>query len=263
MQPEILVFDIGNTSVKIGLCNGSGILASYTLHTATEQTADDFGLSLLFLLQQAGVEKCRLKGCVVSSVVPDFDSLLREAVARYLACPLLWVGQELSVPLDNNYEHPAEVGLDRLVGAYAARRIYPDTPTLLVVDFGTALTIDCISSNAYLGGLIFPGPRTAMKALSREAAKLPRVDLDVGGEEPTPGRNTVTSIRHGLVYGFASIVEGLTHRLKRQLPGPSKILGTGGFADTIARVSTVFDQVLPQLLLEGLRRLYYEQIKEH
>ena len=110
-----------------------------------------------------------------------------------------------------------------------------------------------------MGGLIFPGPRTALSALSREAAKLPRVNLDVRADEPTPGRNTTTSIQHGLVFGFACMVEGLTQRLKRQLPGPVKVLGTGGFAASIARVSPVFDHVLPTLLLEGLRRLYYEE----
>ncbi|MBO5490624.1 MAG: type III pantothenate kinase [Desulfovibrio sp.] len=259
MQPEILLFDIGNTSVKIGLGNERHVLASYTLRTVTEQSSDDIGLSLLALLGHAGVEGGQLKACVASSVVPGFDPLLREATARYLGCPLLRVGKELAVPLENHYERPNEVGADRLVGAYAARRLYPETPSLLVADFGTALTIDCVSSDAYLGGLIFPGPRTALAALAREAAKLPRVNLDVRAEEPAPGRDTATSIRHGLVFGFACMVEGLTLRLKRQMPGPAKVLGTGGFADVIARVSPAFDHVLPMLLLEGLRRLYYEQ----
>ena len=163
------------------------------------------------------------------------------------------------MPLENRYERPAEVGADRLVGAYAARRMYPEIPSLLVVDFGTAVTIDCVSGDAYMGGLIFPGPRTALTALSREAAKLPRVNLDVRADEPTPGRNTTTSIQHGLVFGFACMVEGLTQRLKRQMSGPVKVLGTGGFAASIARVSPVFDQVLPMLLLDGLRRLHYEE----
>ena len=259
MPPDILLFDVGNTSVKIGLANARHVLASYTLHTATAQTADDFGLTLCSLLGHAGVDGGRLKACVASSVVPDFDPILREAVARYVGCPLLRVGKELPVPLENHYEHPNEVGADRLVGAYAARRLYPETPSLLVADFGTALTIDCVHDDAYLGGLIFPGPRTALDALAAKAAKLPRVDLDVRGEEPTPGRDTATSIRHGLVFGFACLVEGLTLRLKRQMSGPAKILGTGGFAEAMARVSPVFDMVLPTLLLEGLRRLYYEQ----
>lgn len=259
MQPELLLFDIGNTSIKVGLAHERQVLTSYTLRTDVGQTADDLGLSLISLLGHAGIVPHTIKACVASSVVPGFDPLLREAVARYVDCPLYRVGMDLPVPLENRYERPGEVGADRLVGAYAARRLCPEAPGLLVVDFGTAVTIDCVNGDAYMGGLIFPGPRTALSALSREAAKLPRVNLDVRADEPLPGRNTTTSIQHGLVFGFACMVEGLTLRLKRQLPGPVKVLGTGGFAPSIARVSPVFDQVLPALLLEGLRRLYYEE----
>lgn len=259
MQPELLLFDIGNTSIKIGLAHERQVSTSYTLRTDVGQTADNLGLSLITLLGHAGIAPQSLKACVASSVVPGFDPLLREAVSRYVGCPLLCVGMDLPVPLENRYERPGEVGADRLVGAYAARRQCPEAPGLLVVDFGTAVTIDCVNGDAYMGGLIFPGPRTALSALSREAAKLPRVNLDVRADEPMPGRNTTTSIQHGLVFGFACMVEGLTQRLKRQLPGPVKVLGTGGFAASIARVSPVFDHVLPTLLLEGLRRLYYEE----
>ena len=259
MQPELLLFDIGNTSIKIGLAHERQVLTSYTLRTDVGQTADNLGLSLIALLGHAGVAPRSLKACVASSVVPGFDPLLREAVSRYVDCPLLCIGTDLPVPLENCYERPGEVGADRLVGAYAARRQCPEAPGLLVVDFGTAVTIDCVNGDAYMGGLIFPGPRTALSALSREAAKLPRVNLDVRADEPMPGRTTTTSRQHGLVFGFACMVEGLTQRLKRQLPGPVKVLGTGGFAASIARVSPVFDHVLPTLLLEGLRRLYYEE----
>jgi type III pantothenate kinase len=259
MECDLLLFDIGNTSGKIGLADARRVLTSYTLHTDIGQTADNLGLTLLALLRHAGVTPGQLAGCVASSVVPGFDPLLRESVARYLNCPLHRVGKDLPVPLENRYERPCEVGADRLVGAYAARRLCPEAPSILVVDFGTAVTLDCVSGDAYLGGLIFPGPRTALAALSGAAAKLPRINLDVRATEPSPGRNTSTSMRHGLVFGFASMVEGLAQRLKRQLPGPTKVLGTGGFADAIARVSPVFDQVTPMLLLEGLRRLYYEQ----
>ena len=211
------------------------------------------------LLRHAGAEP-RFTACVASSVVPGFDPLLREAVQRYLGCPLWMVPQDMPIPLQNHYERPQEVGADRLVGAYEARRLHPGPESLIVVDFGTAVTFDCISGNAYLGGLIFPGPRTAISALARETAQLPRVNLDVDALEPAPGRSTSVSIQHGLVFGFACMVEGLTQRLKKGLPGDCLVLATGGFAPSIARISPdVFDAVLPSLLLEGLRRLYYER----
>lgn len=258
MRPEVLLFDIGNTSVKIGMANRQDVLTSYTLSTDTTQTADNLGLTLLHLLAHAGVEARQIAACVVSSVSPLFDPLLREAVNRYLNCPLYRVGRELPVPLQNCYERPEEVGEDRLVGAYATRRIFPQVPSLLVVDFGTAMTIDCVREDAYLGGLIFPGPHTALAALSKEAARLPRIDLDVQEREPVPGRSTVMSMKHGLVFGFACMVEGLVARLKQQLTAPCIVVGTGGFAPAIAKVSPVFDHISPLLLLKGLHTLYYE-----
>ena len=259
MQPELLLFDIGNTSIKIGLADARRVLTSYALPAHANYSPDSFGLQLLTLLQHAGLEPGSLVACVASSVVPGFDPVLRDAVARYLDVPLLHAPQDLPIPLENCYERPAEVGADRLVGAYAARCHCPAAPSLLVVDFGTAVTFDCVRGQSYLGGLIFPGPATALAALSREAAKLPRVNLDICAQEPEPGRNTVTSIQHGLVFGFVSMVEGLSRRLTQQMPGPVTVLATGGFARSIARLSPVFDHVLPSLLLDGLRGLYYEE----
>ena len=260
MRAELLLFDIGNTSTKIGLAGREGVLATYALRTDVEQTADSLGLNLLALCRHAGLVLESVRACMVSSVVPDFAPVLREALERYVDRPIFFVPADMPLPLENRYARPEQVGADRLVGAYAARRLYPEPESLMVVDFGTAVTFDCISGNAYLGGLIFPGPRTAISALARETAQLPRVNLDVDALEPAPGRSTSVSIQHGLVFGFACMVEGLTQRLKKGLPGDCLVLATGGFAPSIARISPdVFDAVLPSLLLEGLRRLYYER----
>ena len=258
MQAELLLFDVGNTSIKVGMADESHVLAAYTLPAAGGHTADSFGLTLVSLLGHAGVAPGTLRACVVSSVVPAMDAVIAGAVARYVGCPLFRAVDDLPVPLENRYERPAEVGADRLVAAYAARRAFPEAASLIVADFGTALTLDCVSGAAYLGGLIFPGPGTALAALASHAAKLPPVSMDVTALEPAPGRDTVTSIRHGLFFGYVSISEGLCDRLGRQLAGPVKTVATGGFAQAIAQASAVFDAVVPELLLEGLRRLYLE-----
>ena len=258
MQAKLLLFDVGNTSIKVGMADGSHVLAAYTLPATGAHTADSLGLLLASLLGHAGVDAGALCACVASSVVPSMDPVLAGAVARYVGCPLLRAVEDVPVPLDNRYERPAEVGADRLVAAYAARRAFPEAASLVVADFGTALTLDCVSGTAYLGGLIFPGPGTALDALASHAAKLPQVSMDVTAREPAPGRDTVTSIRHGLFFGYVSISEGLCARLGRQLPGPVKTVATGGFAQAIAKASAVFDAVVPDLLLEGLRRLYFE-----
>lgn len=258
MQPRLLLFDIGNTSVKVGLADATTVESAYTLRTDAGQTADSLGLTLLNLLGHAGVAPQDITACVSSSVVPAMDPILREACRRFFGRALLRVPQDIPVPLENHYDRPTEVGADRLVGAFAARRLHPVPVSLVSVDFGTATTFDCISGDAYLGGLIFPGVFTAAKALAAGAAKLPPVSLEVTADEPAPGHDTATSINHGIIFGFACMVEGLTARLARQLPGPVAILATGGFAPAIARVSKCFDHVLPGLLLDGLRQLYME-----
>ena len=124
MQPELLLFDIGNTCIKVGLADSRGVMTSYNLRTDPAQTSDSLGLTLLELLRHAGAEP-RFTACVASSVVPGFDPLLREAVQRYLGCPLWMVPQDMPIPLQNHYERPQEVGADRLVGARtpAAERV--------------------------------------------------------------------------------------------------------------------------------------------
>lgn len=258
MQAELLLFDIGNTAIKIGLAGPEQVETTYSLRTDAEQTSDSLGLSLLMLCRHAGLDMAAVRACMVSSVVPDCNPVLREALARYVRRPVYFVPADVSLPLQNRYARPEQVGADRLVGAYAARRLHPGPESLMVVDFGTAVTFDCVAGNAYEGGLIFPGPKTALAALARHAAQLTRVNLDVEALQPQVGRDTVTSIQHGLVFGFVGMVEGLVSRLKTQLPGQTRVLATGGFAQSIARISPVFDEVLPSLLLEGLRRLYYE-----
>lgn len=258
MRHDLLLFDIGNTSMKVGLASREAVGPSYTLPTDAGQTADSLGLTLHALLGHAGVDAAGLRACLASSVVPGLEPALREACRRYVGRELLFAPRDIPVPLRNDYERPHEVGPDRLVGAFAARRLFPDPESLIVVDFGTAVTFDCITGQTYRGGLIFPGPLTAASALSSRTARLPRVSLEVDCEEPAIGRNTTTSIQHGLIFGFAGMVESLTHRLARQLPGETLVLGTGGFAREMARVTPCLHHVLPGLVLDGLRRLHAE-----
>ncbi|MCL2123237.1 MAG: type III pantothenate kinase [Desulfovibrionaceae bacterium] len=257
-QASLLLFDIGNTAIKVGLASECAVLASYTLRTDAGQTSDDLGLTLLELLRHARLQPETLCACVAGSVVPNHSRTMREMCRRYFRKELLFAPEDLPVPLLNHYDRPAEVGADRLVGAYAARKLVPEAQSLICVDFGTALTFDCVTGNSYLGGLIFPGVRTAALALAGSTAKLPNVSLEVDGAEPVPGRNTATSINHGIMFGYAAIVEGLCARLSRQLAPPVAILATGGFAEEIQKIASCLSRLVPTLLLEGLRLLYLE-----
>lgn len=255
---RLLLCDIGNTTMKFGLADGFVVRKCYVFPTRQDVTADSLGLELLSALGHAGTEWRRIDACVAASVVPGLNMILRQAASRYFGCRTMFAPGELAIPIENHYERPSEVGADRLVGAFAARRKFPEPPGLIVVDFGTAVTFDCIKENAYMGGLIFPGPATAVKALASGTAKLPQVGLDIPDCGPAPCRDTSTSIRHGLVFGYAALTEGLCARLAQQLPAPVKIVATGGFADVVGGLTQVFDAILPGLLLEGLVMLYNE-----
>lgn len=158
------------------------------------------------------------------------------------------------MPLENRYRNPREVGADRLVVPCAARMLFPDDPSLIVIDSGTALTFDCVfSGGAYLGGLIFPGPVTALDALAGAAAKLPHISSETDAAVPEPCADTATSIRHGIVFGFASLVDG-SDRQAAGLPGP--VRPTGGFLQMLSGKVSSIDAILPALLLDGLAMLY-------
>ncbi len=258
MNEALFLFDIGNTNIKIGLADRSGLRQTYVLPSDRDQTPDSLGLRFLDVARHAGVDPRDIRACVGSSVVPSMDPLVRQACHRYLDRPLLLAPENIPVPLENRYTHPEQVGADRLVAAFAARRLYPAPRSLVSVDYGTATTFDCVQGEAYLGGLICPGVHSAAGALASRTAKLPRISLEVAEDMPVVGKDTSTSLNHGFIFGFAAMSEGLCSRLATVLEGPMEIVAAGGFAQSIARVATCFDHVRPDLLLEGLRLLYWE-----
>jgi type III pantothenate kinase len=260
LMSHTLLFDVGNTNTKVGLARYDvasapqhAILDAYTLPTMVESTADAWGLRLLQILALHGLGPRDVSAWVAASVVPPVSLLLRQACERFCNCPILFVPEDIPLPLENRYGQPSEVGADRLVGAFAARSMFP-TRSLIVVDFGTATTFDCVQDNAYLGGLIFPGLHSSAAALSAKTAKLPSISLDNAPDTPSIGRSTTESLRHGLLFGFAAMIEGLCARLKSQLPLPVEVIVTGGPAKTLLPICTGIDHYCPDLLLQGLAK---------
>ena len=254
----VIYFDIGNTNTKIGVAIGDAPMTSYVVSSDDRQTADQFGLTLMNILQHLGIGPSDVRDFVGSSVVPGLSTLIRTACARFFNKKLLLAPEDIRIPLENRYANKYEVGADRLVGAFAARRLLPDTPSIISVDFGTATTFDCVSGNAYLGGLICPGIMSSLGAMATSTAKLPKISLEVEGTTLTPGCSTATSLNHGFVFGFAAMTEGLIARLSKSMEGPVSIVGTGGFALPLSKVTDCFDVVKADLLLDGLRMLYTE-----
>ncbi len=257
-----LLIDVGNTSCKIGIGTTKNVLHSYALATDTRQSGDTLGLHLTQLLALDGIHA--VDDCVVSSVVPDMDPLLIHACERFLHITPRFANQTLAVPLSNEYERPHEVGADRLVAAYAARKLLPDSYVVISVDFGTATTFDVVREKAYLGGLICPGVMSSLGALASRTARLPRMALTADDGTPTIGKNTMTSLNHGFLFGFASMTEGVCKRLSHELCPEQKngerasfaVVATGGYARQLATVTKCFDVVREDLILEGLRLLW-------
>ena len=255
-----LVLDIGNTSVKLGIVDPDSVRVSFSLPTDTLQGGDLLGLRLCELLKQAEYEigPLAIGSVLASSVVPAMNPLLAHACQRYLGLRAGFAHLDVPIPLQNHYENPKEVGADRLVAAFAARRLFPDARSVISIDYGTATTFDCVTDNAYVGGLICPGVMSSLGALSSRTAQLPRIPLSVDDTCLTPGHSTVTSMNQGFLFGFAAMSEGLCARLKERLPGPCPVVATGGFARAVARVTSCVDAVRPELLLDGLRLLWCE-----
>ena len=253
----ILLVDVGNTSIKFGLADKDNILGSFVLPTDISETSDSLGLKILQMLQFNRIEPEAIEAWVVSSVVPLLDSLLKQAGQRFCHCPVYFVPEDIPLDLRNKYLHPEEVGADRLICAFAARKLYTNKG-IIVIDFGTATTFDCVYEQDYLGGLICPGVFSSIKALSTQTAKLPQITLDLQNKDLEIGRSTRDSLSQGIVFGFACLVDGLVSKLQKQLGEDVFIVATGGFAEKIARVSAKIHAVRPDLLLHGLRIAYYD-----
>lgn len=255
MADTLLLVDIGNTCIKLVFSTARELGPSYSLPTKAHHTADSLGLSLLQLLSLGGLSPSDIAMCACCSVVPDVESLFRAACKRYLGKKPLSFPGDFEIDMANGYERPHEVGADRLLAAYAARKLWPAPESLISVDYGTATTFDCVTGNTYLGGLICPGLYSSRTALASGTAKLPRISIDFTDSQAIIGRCTATSMNHGFLFGFAAMTEGLCERLKARLPGETFVIGTGGVAAELSGICGAFDAVRPDLILEGLRLL--------
>jgi type III pantothenate kinase len=249
----LLCVDIGNTNVTLGLYHGETLGPRWRLATSHERMPDEFALQLLGLLNYAGLAADDVSAAVIASVVPPLTGRWVEVCQRYLGCKPLVVNASVETGVRILYEEPMVVGADRIVDAAAAHRLYGGPAC--IVDFGTATTFDAISSDGdYLGGAIAPGIGIAAEALFQRTAKLPRVEL---ARPPSAiGRNTSHSMQSGLLFGYVGLVEGMVARFRQELGPDTKVIGTGGLADLIARETTVIQILAPWLTLDGLRLVW-------
>lgn len=252
----LLAVDVGNTNTVIGAMEGARVAHSWRVSTAV-RTTDEVGLLLLQLLGHRGLAPGDICGVAISCVVPSVIYAIEKAARRYLSVDAMVVGRGMKTGMRVRTDNPREVGADRIVNAVAAYERHPGP--LVVVDFGTATTFDCVSPEGdYVGGAIAPGFRISADALFTRTAKLPRVEV----ERPPRaiGTNTVHSMQSGLFFGYLGLVDGLARRCKAELAVPGgaavRCVATGGLANLIGRACEEVDEVDDDLTLQGLRILW-------
>jgi type III pantothenate kinase len=237
----------------MGVYEGASLKATYRFATDVNRFADEYGVLMLSLLAKDSLTPDQLQEAVIACVVPDLEPTFVNICWRYFDVRPLIVSAGVKTGLRILYDTPRDVGADRVADAVAASQIY-GTP-VIVVDLGTGTVFDAINSDGdYVGGAIAPGLGIASEALFRRAAKLYRVELS--RPKTAIGRNTITAMQSGILFGYVGMIEGIVARMKEELGAESKVIGTGGYAEILCKETEVFDAVNPDLTLHGLRLIH-------
>ncbi|WP_437531205.1 type III pantothenate kinase [Sorangium sp. So ce726] len=275
----LLAIDVGNTNISFGVLEGEVLQHHLRCESARSRTSDEYAVLVRQMLDLRRVDLARIDSAIVASVVPTLTDTMVGLVERAFGIEPLVVGPGIKTGMAILYENPREVGADRIVNAVAAHewvrrqpepapraapaRAHAAEPDrgdhaaagVIVVDFGTATTFDCVTPKGeYLGGVIAPGIQISAEALFSRAARLSRVEIALPPR--VVGRNPVHSMQSGIVYGYAGLVDGLVGRLRRELGYPCRVIATGGLARLIAPQTETIEGVDDDLTLTGLRLIY-------
>lgn len=249
----ILVMDVGNTNIVVGLYKKQKLVSYWRLSTDQKKTEDEYGLQLLNLLYVQKVEAQHVDGIIISCVVPHIIYTFEQMCRKYFHLFPMVIGPGIKTGLNIRYDNPRDVGADRIVNAVAAIEEY--NGPLIIVDFGTATTFCYIDHrNQYIGGAIAPGMNVAADALYQQASKLPRIEI--GKPDHVTGKNTIHAMQSGVYYGYVGQVDGIVSRMKEEAKGNPFVIATGGLAELISKTAKTIDRVDPYLTLKGLYYIY-------
>lgn len=261
----LLAIDIGNSHTVLGLFHDDRLSGQWRFQSDRDRTDDELAVQLHGLLSLIGIDRREITGVIVVSVVPVLESTWLSCCRKYLAASLerppqvvstSWILEHMEILTD----HPEEVGADRLINGIAAWQRFQCN--LVIIDFGTAITFDCVSCGCeFLGGAILPGINISLAALTNSTAKLPRIDLSTAPDKVI-GTNTIQAMQSGILLGYGALVDGLTQKLLAGTGRPartSKVIATGGMAQLIAPYSQAITDVDPTLTLQGLHYLYHAE----
>jgi len=253
----LLAIDVGNTNTVIGIFAGDKSVAHWRIRTLEDATADEYWVLLRNLVALDGVDPAGITGIIISCVVPPVTGALEQLCNKFLKLRPLFVGPGFKSGMPIRYDNPREVGADRIVNAVAAYEKHKCE--LIAVDFGTAITFDYINkAGEYEGGCIAPGVKIAAEALFQRASKLFRVEMSA--PEHVIAKDTASAIQSGIVFGYASLVDGILARMFEELGSRPKVIATGGLAEVISGHSQLVDEIDQDLTMEGLRILYHRNV---
>lgn len=249
----LLVIDIGNTNITLGVMDKDEIVANFRMTTKTPRTSDEYGLFILSLLTSRGIMKENIKDVIIASVVPNIMYSFNNGIMKYFGKEPIIIGPGIKTGISINTDNPKEVGADRIVDAAGAYYVYGGP--VLVIDFGTATTYDYVSKKgAFEVAITSPGIKICANALWQKAAKLP--EIEIKKPDSILAKNTITSMQAGLVYGYIGQVEYIIKKVKEELKEDMKVIATGGLARIIYKETQYIDVYDPNLTFKGLQIIY-------
>jgi type III pantothenate kinase len=254
----LLAIDVGNTNIVYGLFDGDRLIHQFRVESARGRTADEYAVQVRTLLDMHGVATSQVQAAILACVVPSLNDPMHRLVQSVFSREVVVVGPGIRTGMAILIENPREVGADRIADAVAG--FEKAKGGVIVVDFGTSTNFDVVTPKGeYLGGVLAPGLQISADALFARAAKLPRVEIT--RPPKVVGRNTVTAMQSGIVYGYVGLVDGLVERILGELGFPARVIATGGLAPLIAPLSKTIHEVDDHLTLTGLRILYERNLE--